>query len=57
MYLLLLQSIKNDKERAYQLDFVTPVISPREARDLKQILHTPNLRINARGLPQSGQRL
>jgi len=42
---------------SYQLDLVTPVTSPFEARVLKQIRHTPNFLIYARERPQSGQRL
>src|SRR5579883_2774663 len=41
----------------YQLDFVTPGSSPRKARSRKQIRHRPNLRIYARGRPQTLQRL
>jgi len=41
----------------YQLDLVTPVISPLDASWRKQILHMPNLRINARGRPQRGHLL
>ena len=41
----------------YQLALVTPGISPRRALSLKQIRHIPNLRINARGLPQMLHRL
>src|SRR5689334_4298110 len=41
----------------YQLDFVTPGNSPRSARSRKQIRHRPNLRIYARGRPQTLQRL
>jgi len=37
----------------YQLALVTPGISPRNALSLKHILHIPNLRRNARGLPQT----
>jgi hypothetical protein len=43
--------------RDYQLDLVTPVISPREARFRKQIRQTPNFRKKARGRPQILQRL
>jgi hypothetical protein len=43
--------------RNYQLDLVTPVTSPFEARDRKQIRQTPNLRRKARGRPQMLQRL
>src|SRR5580693_5403878 len=41
----------------YQLDFTTPGISPLRASERKQRRHTPNLRRNARGRPQSWQRL
>lgn len=40
----------------YQLDFLIPGISPLFASSLKQILHSSNLRINARFLPQRQQR-
>jgi len=43
--------------RDYQLDFVTPGSSPRNARSRKQMRHRPNLRIYARGRPQTLQRL
>ena len=43
--------------RDYQLDLVTPVISPRNAKSLKQIRQMPNFLIKARGLPQSGHLL
>jgi hypothetical protein len=36
---------------------VTPVISPLDASLRKQILQTPNFRINARGRPQRGHLL
>src|ERR1019366_3868688 len=42
---------------AYQLDLTTPGISPLSARLRKQRRQTPNLRRNARGRPQSWQRL
>src|ERR1019366_6017423 len=42
---------------AYQLDLTTPGISPFSARPRKQRRQTPNLRRNARGRPQSWQRL
>src|SRR5579871_4662220 len=41
----------------YQLDFTTPGISPLRASERKQRRQTPNLRRNARGRPQSWQRL
>src|SRR5271155_4935355 len=41
----------------YQLDLTTPGISPLRASERKQRRHTPNLRRNARGRPQSWQRL
>src|ERR1700712_3562877 len=41
----------------YQLDLTTPGISPLSARPRKQRRQTPNLRRNARGRPQSWQRL
>lgn len=41
----------------YQLALVTPGISPCNARVLKQIRHMPNFLRNARGLPQTRQRL
>src|SRR5579871_5997177 len=41
----------------YQLDFTTPGISPLRASERKQRRHTPNLSRNARGRPQSWQRL
>jgi hypothetical protein len=41
----------------YQLDLVTPVISPLEASLRKQILQIPNFLINARGRPQRGHLL
>jgi hypothetical protein len=48
---------RRDRLQDYQLDLVTPVASPLEASIRKQIRHTPNFRRNARGLPQSPQRL
>jgi hypothetical protein len=42
---------------AYQLDFVTPGISPTSANLRKQMRHSPNFRIKARGRPHSSQRL
>ena len=42
---------------AYQLDFVTPGSSPRNARSRKQMRQRPNLRRKARGRPQRPQRL
>src|ERR1700729_3480381 len=41
----------------YQLDLTTPGISPFSASERKQRRQTPNLRRNARGRPQSWQRL
>jgi len=41
----------------YQLDLVTPVISPLDASLRKQILQIPNFLINALGRPQSGHLL
>jgi hypothetical protein len=41
----------------YQLDLVTPVISPLDASLRKQILQTPNFRMNALGRPQRGHLL
>jgi hypothetical protein len=41
----------------YQLDLVTPVISPLDASFRKQILQIPNFLIKARGRPQSGHLL
>jgi len=41
----------------YQLDLVTPVISPLDASLRKQILQTPNFLMNALGRPQSGHLL
>jgi hypothetical protein len=41
----------------YQLDLVTPVISPLDASLRKQILQMPNFLINALGRPQSGHLL
>jgi hypothetical protein len=42
---------------AYQLDFITPGISPFKAIFLKQMRQMPNFRKKARGRPQMGQRL
>jgi hypothetical protein len=42
---------------SYQLDFVTPGISPSEAYFRKQILHMSNFRRYPRALPQTLQRL
>src|SRR5512140_502991 len=42
---------------SYQLDLMTPVISPCSARWRKQMRHIWNLRRNARGRPHSLQRL
>lgn len=42
---------------SYQLDLVTPGMSPLEAMDLKQILHTPNFLRKALGLPHMGHLL
>jgi hypothetical protein len=41
----------------YQLDLTTPGSLPLEARLRKQIRQMPNFLMNARGLPQIGQRL
>src|SRR5512136_2296824 len=41
----------------YQLDLMTPGISPCSARLRKQMRHIWNLRRKARGRPQTGQRL
>src|SRR5471030_3342611 len=41
----------------YQLDLTTPGISPLSASPRKHRRQTPNLRRNARGRPQSWQRL
>jgi argonaute-like protein implicated in RNA metabolism and viral defense len=41
----------------YQLDLITPGISPRSANPRKHSRHTPNFRRNARGRPHSLQRL
>ena len=41
----------------YQLDFTTPGISPFSASPRKHRRQMPNLRKNARGRPQSWQRL
>jgi hypothetical protein len=41
----------------YQLDLITPGISPWEAMFLKQIRHMPNFLIKPRGLPHRGHRL
>src|SRR6266481_6164866 len=42
---------------AYQLDFVTPGISPCNVRSRKQIRHIWNLRMKPRARPQRLQRL
>src|SRR6266511_3156093 len=44
-------------EVSYQLDLMTPTISPCSARLRKQSRHIWNFRRNARGRPHSGQRL
>jgi hypothetical protein len=41
----------------YQLDLMTPGSSPRNAMLRKQMRQMPNLRRNALGRPQRGQRL
>ena len=41
----------------YQLDLVTPVISPLNANFLKQILQIPYFLINDLGRPHRGHRL
>jgi len=48
---------KRTTELNYQLDFTTPGISPLSASERKHKRQTPNLRRNARGRPQSWQRL
>src|SRR5512146_226542 len=50
-------SVMDIGEVSYQLDLMTPVISPCSARLRKQMRHIWNLRRNARGRPQSSQRL
>jgi hypothetical protein len=47
----------NRIQPTYQLDLTTPGISPFSASERKQRRQTPNLRRNARGRPQSWQRL
>jgi len=42
---------------SYQLDLTTPGISPLSASERKHKRHTPNLRRNPRGRPQSWHRL
>jgi hypothetical protein len=42
---------------SYQLDFMTPGISPLRAMLRKQIRQIPNFLKNALGLPQMGHRL
>ncbi len=44
-------------DRVYQLDLITPGISPWRAIFRKQSRQIPNRRIKARGRPQMGQRL
>src|SRR5689334_6440164 len=46
-----------DMSVSYQLDLMTPVISPCSARLRKQMRHIWNLRRYARGRPHSAQRL
>src|SRR5919106_1959490 len=41
---------------SYQLDFVTPGSSPRSARSRKQMRHSANRRMKARGRPHTVQR-
>jgi hypothetical protein len=43
--------------KSYQLALTTPGISPRSAISLKQSLHSPKSRMNARALPQRLQRV
>src|SRR6266496_5423687 len=50
-------SVMDMGEVSYQLDLMTPVISPCSARLRKQRRHIWNFRRNARGRPHSGQRL
>jgi hypothetical protein len=50
-------SQQQEKNPFYQLDLVTPVISPLDANLRKQIRHTPNFLIKALGRPHSGHRL
>jgi hypothetical protein len=45
------------KLSCYQLDLMTPGISPLSASDRKHKRHTPNLRRKPRGRPHSWQRL
>ncbi len=45
------------KRFLYQLDFVTPGMSPRKLRNRKQIRHMRNRRKNPLTRPQHGQRL
>jgi len=42
---------------SYQLDLITPGISPLSAISRKQMRQMPNLRMKALGRPQMGQRL
>src|SRR5512142_676244 len=50
-------SVMDMGEVSYQLDLMTPVISPCSARLRKQMRHIWNLRRNARGRPHSSHRL
>lgn len=50
-------SLKLEFTITYQLDLVTPTISPQRAKLRKQIRHISNLRRYARGRPQIGHRL
>src|SRR5262249_12919862 len=43
--------------RGHQLDLTTPGMSPRSASSRKQMRHSWNFRMYARGRPQLGQRL
>jgi len=51
------QKIPRTIPRRYQLDLVTPGISPRKLSKRKQIRHRRNRRKNPLTRPQSGQRL
>jgi len=53
----LLPKSDRDRNELYQLDLVTPVISPLDASLRKQILQTPNFLMNALGRPQRGHLL
>lgn len=49
-------AFSNSPQGPYQLDLVTPGISPLDAILRKQIRHSENFRRYARGLPQTRQR-